>query len=195
MKRYILPLFFVTCLSLAGCRINRYYYIAEDPINLYEFSSFSGQPLLTASPGDTVSATGTDGIRLGGSVPVEYRGYRFYAPFAKARFLRTVKVHSKRDAFAPAFVYTSRMHYGQRSAYSDIPSNYGYTPSTGAVIHTGPRGGRYYINSHGNKTYVPRTGSGRSKSSSSYRSKSSGSGSRSRSSTGSYRSSGGRGRH
>ena len=26
----------------------------------------------------------------------------------------------------------------------------------GHVVHTGPRGGRYYINSNGNKTYIPR---------------------------------------
>ncbi|MVM29287.1 hypothetical protein GO755_04525 [Spirosoma sp. HMF4905] len=194
MERFILPLFCAACLFLTGCRVNRYYYVVEDPINLYEFSSFSGQPLLTAAPGDTVSATGTKGIQLGGSVPVEYRGYRFYAPFARARFLRIVKVRSKRDAFAPAIVYTSRLRYGHSSAYSGLPSNYGYTPSTGAVIHTGPRGGRYYINSHGNKTYVPRTSSSPSRSTSSYRSKSSGSTYRSRSS-GSYRSSGGRGRH
>lgn len=30
----------------------------------------------------------------------------------------------------------------------------GLTPTTGATIYTGPRGGHYYINSHGNKTYV-----------------------------------------
>ncbi|MBL0326051.1 MAG: hypothetical protein IPP61_12865 [Cytophagaceae bacterium] len=35
-------------------------------------------------------------------------------------------------------------------------SKYGYTPSTGATIHTGPRGGRYYYNSKGNKVYVKR---------------------------------------
>lgn len=30
------------------------------------------------------------------------------------------------------------------------------TPTTGATIYTGPRGGRYYYNSHGNKTYIRR---------------------------------------
>jgi hypothetical protein len=30
----------------------------------------------------------------------------------------------------------------------------GLTPKTGATIYVGPRGGRYYINKNGNKTYI-----------------------------------------
>ena len=36
--------------------------------------------------------------------------------------------------------------------YSPEAMNYG----SGRTIHTGPRGGQYYINSNGNKTYVPK---------------------------------------
>ncbi len=36
--------------------------------------------------------------------------------------------------------------------YSSDANNYG----SGKVIHTGPRGGQYYYNSNGNKTYVPK---------------------------------------
>jgi hypothetical protein len=36
--------------------------------------------------------------------------------------------------------------------YSSQASNYG----SGKTIHTGPRGGEYYINSNGNKVYVPK---------------------------------------
>jgi hypothetical protein len=36
--------------------------------------------------------------------------------------------------------------------YSSSAYNYG----AGHTIHTGSRGGQYYINSHGNKTYVPK---------------------------------------
>lgn len=38
--------------------------------------------------------------------------------------------------------------------YSSDAYNYG----SGRSIHTGPRGGQYYINSNGNKTYVPKRG-------------------------------------
>ena len=36
--------------------------------------------------------------------------------------------------------------------YSSSAYNYG----SGHTIHTGSRGGQYYINSNGNKTYVPK---------------------------------------
>jgi hypothetical protein len=38
--------------------------------------------------------------------------------------------------------------------YSPEAYNYGQ----GRVIYTGPQGGQYYINSNGNKTYVPKRG-------------------------------------
>ncbi len=40
--------------------------------------------------------------------------------------------------------------------YSSGASNYG----SGNTIHTGPKGGQYYINSNGNKTYVPKRNGG-----------------------------------
>ncbi|GGG51745.1 HNH endonuclease signature motif containing protein [Bizionia arctica] len=39
---------------------------------------------------------------------------------------------------------------------SNQRSNYNYSSSPTRTIYTGPRGGRYYINSNGNKTYVKR---------------------------------------
>ena len=36
--------------------------------------------------------------------------------------------------------------------YSPQAENYG----SGKVIHTGPRGGQYYINDKGNKIYIPK---------------------------------------
>lgn len=35
-----------------------------------------------------------------------------------------------------------------------LTPNTGLTPRTGATIYTGPRGGQYYINKNGNKTYI-----------------------------------------
>ena len=35
-------------------------------------------------------------------------------------------------------------------------SNQAYNYGSGRTIHTGSRGGQYYINSRGNKTYVPK---------------------------------------
>ena len=49
-----------------------------------------------------------------------------------------------------------------KSQISDVKQNTplklgsgdGLTPRTGAKIYTGPRGGQYYINKNGNKTYI-----------------------------------------
>ena len=47
--------------------------------------------------------------------------------------------------------YTGSTGYRARD-YSSGAYNYG----SGQSIYTGPRGGQYYINSNGNKTYVPK---------------------------------------
>ena len=47
--------------------------------------------------------------------------------------------------------YTNQSGYRARD-YSSEANNYG----SGQNIQTGPRGGQYYINSNGNKTYVPK---------------------------------------
>lgn len=47
----------------------------------------------------------------------------------------------------------------QTNEYSEAQlynANHFYTAPATKTIHTGPRGGRYYINKNGNKTYVPR---------------------------------------
>ncbi len=274
-----IPLLLLTLISLtlSSCRVNRYYYVAEEPIELYEFQSFSGDPVATAQIGDTLATTGAETIGLGGKIPVEYRGYRFYSPFAKARFLRVSKVRPKRDAAVTGLVYAAKLQQQKREAQVNLSEvvydttdwygqieylapvltnplagskefhklppkaivkvkrhNFNYwqvsvngrtgyinafqvyyfskterpfvkipytgrtfgpdedegsrltnTPSTGAYIHTGPRGGQYYYNSRGNKTYVKRS---TTTNSSSYRPSSSSY--RSRSSSSSYRSSG-----
>ena len=48
-------------------------------------------------------------------------------------------------------LYTGSTGYRAKD-YSVGAYNYG----SGNVIHTGPRGGQYYINSNGRKTYVPK---------------------------------------
>jgi hypothetical protein len=43
---------------------------------------------------------------------------------------------------------------GYNPSKADSTKRDGLTPSTGATIYTGPRGGQYYINKNGNKTYI-----------------------------------------
>lgn len=47
-------------------------------------------------------------------------------------------------------VKTHKVHKKTKSRATS-PSN---NTLNGRIIHTGPRGGRYYINSNGNKTYI-----------------------------------------
>ncbi|SDM24023.1 hypothetical protein SAMN04488090_2944 [Siphonobacter aquaeclarae] len=69
------------------------------------------------------------------------------------------EVEYKRDSYGVSRAY---LQNNTKAAVTGS-SNSGYsggtrysTPTTGATIHTGPRGGQYYYNSKGNKTYVRR---------------------------------------
>jgi len=48
--------------------------------------------------------------------------------------------------------YTNGTTGTKAKDYSNDALNYG----SGKTIHTGPKGGQYYINNNGNKTYVPK---------------------------------------
>lgn len=45
---------------------------------------------------------------------------------------------------------------GNTNPYTGVSGTKNSTYQGSKTIHTGPRGGKYYINSNGNKTYVPR---------------------------------------
>jgi hypothetical protein len=55
----------------------------------------------------------------------------------------------------PGIDYTPAPSYNASPSYS-VPSGYGTGSYNGNTLYSGPRGGQYYINSNGNRTYVPR---------------------------------------
>jgi hypothetical protein len=59
--------------------------------------------------------------------------------------------HDNYSTWGNQNLYTGDNGYRARD-YSPQAYDYGQ----GRTIYTGPRGGQYYINSHGNKTYVPK---------------------------------------
>ena len=67
---------------------------------------------------------------------------------------KTNSNHTNHDNFSTVGnvnVYTGST--GSRAKdYSPSAYNYG----SGRTVYTGPRGGQYYINSNGNKTYIPK---------------------------------------
>jgi len=80
---------------------------------------------------------------------------RFKAEKAAAEKRAEAKQTSKSDAQTTDSQQTTNTQTTQTST-SVTPSSSGQTSSSGRTIYTGPRGGRYYINSHGNKTYIHR---------------------------------------
>lgn len=47
MKQTLLILFVLISSLLSGCKVNRYYFVGEEQIDLYEYASFTGLPVLT----------------------------------------------------------------------------------------------------------------------------------------------------
>ena len=86
----------------------------------------------------------------------DYCGLCWKMPKVKVRkseltydpFLGPVKTSS-----SPRRSYSSPRH---NSIYHHVFSPSTSTDSKGRIIYTGPRGGRYYINKNGNKTYIKR---------------------------------------
>ena len=67
---------------------------------------------------------------------------------------KTVSNHTNWDNFST---------YGNTNFFTGISGSVArdysigaYNYGSGHTIHTGPRGGQYYINSYGNKVYVPK---------------------------------------
>lgn len=156
MKKLIYPLILVFLFGLHSCTVKRYYYVMEQPAELY-FSQFSKNVVRSIQPGDTI-ATGKK-VVLKESTPLEYKGYLFYARNPHARFSYSRKVKRSETKTKSSFLLTLADEAAARkisSSSTTSPRSSGYrsTPSSGAPIHTGPRGGKYYINSNGNKTYI-----------------------------------------
>lgn len=64
---------------------------------------------------------------------------------------RNVTNHDNYSTIGNSNPYTGKAGTVARD-YSSDAYNYG----AGQIINTGPKGGQYYINSNGNKTYVPK---------------------------------------
>ncbi len=74
----------------------------------------------------------------------------YVAPYTRTKSNNTN--HDNYSTTGNSNLYTNKR--GTRAKdYSTRANNYG----SGKTIHTGSRGGQYYYNSKGNKTYVPKT--------------------------------------
>ncbi|WP_242084217.1 HNH endonuclease signature motif containing protein [Aestuariivivens sediminis] len=80
-----------------------------------------------------------------------YRSTPSYST-SSSSYYRTPTVKTKKTYSPPS--YTTPTY--SVPTYTPSYSSYKYSSSSSRTIQTGPRGGRYYINSNGNKTYVKR---------------------------------------
>lgn len=134
--------------TLPASEGTRYYYIAVDSLDVYE-GKYSRTRLARISPGDTISSDSqleaVDGRQL-----VEWRGYMvgIHNPSVQSAGTRR---STKRTIMYPMYSLRAMQESGDNQ-----PSTMHSTPTTGASIYTGPRGGQYYYNSKGNKTYIKR---------------------------------------
>lgn len=175
MKK-IYPLLLIIPIFFSCVRMNQYTYLTTSDIPLYGPKGMDDVRYADIPAGDTVITYGEHRHNIKAvyykSTPVITVGV-----LPQNKLIRQKRVRRKRvktilttripDSYKGAFaLYSGPPISTPKSRVTET-----YTPSSGSTIHTGPRGGRYYINSNGNKTYL-KSGSStpsRSRSSSSYR--------------------------
>lgn len=81
-----------------------------------------------------------------------YRSTPSYST-SSSSYYKTPSIKTKKKTYSTPS-YTTPTY--SVPTYTPSYSSYNYASSSSRTIHTGPRGGRYYINSNGNKTYVKR---------------------------------------
>lgn len=188
MKRF-LPL---ALALLSSCSLRQYSLVVVDPIPLYGEGGIAMAPVEEAPPQDTITVLAKNRKRVSNKTKVYYRSHSYWATGISHKTKLLVRRRLSRRVYKRSYaLYTfSDAPPGRSTGNSHRISTtkpYGSTPSTGATIYTGPRGGRYYINSKGNKVYV-KSGTSSSTRSSTRRSSSS---SHRKSSSSSYRKSSG----
>jgi hypothetical protein len=177
--RLLLSLLFPA--SLSGCMIKEYVAIVQRPILVFDDDRVRYQDIPVY---DTITYSRYLHQYARGQHPqadeifVNHRRYLLiardvvpssrvvgYNRYKRRRYMGLYSFHSLKDY--PRFILGSPSRPYASPSY--IPTH--RSAGESHTIHTGPRGGRYYINSKGNKTYVKKgsTSTHRRSSSSSYR--------------------------
>lgn len=188
---------------LTSCSMTQYSLQTTDTMPIYGEGGIGTESLGKIDLGDTIEVVTKPRRELQSAMTVVHKSRLVWTigVVHKTRIFRKRRISKKYYAsYYAGYAFISadapNVISGTSRHYKSSSKPYGSTPGTGAVIHSGPRGGRYYINSNGNKTYIKKTTSrfastsSRRSTSKSYK-KSSSSSSYRRSSSGSYRKSSG----
>lgn len=168
MKSSIAIVLLAIC-STIGCTprvYTEYILVTRKPISMYDSLGFNGTRYVDIPTGDTLSifVPGKKG-RIPSSSHAIYKENLIWTPGIYVTNMSRKTRHKasayrlKRHTYKSFISATTYRDYLAAQRQISTPATnttkpIGSTPSTGATIHTGPRGGRYYINSKGNKTYI-----------------------------------------
>lgn len=132
-----------------------YQYETLAPVEVYAFENGRYVRLADIEKGERFNTIGRRiELETRRIQPVEYNGFWLHISDPHVYILKELVAKVAEIRFS---VNKTTSAYPRRQpAVSSTSGGYlpGMTPSTGATIHTGPRGGRYYYNSKGNKTYI-----------------------------------------
>jgi len=144
----------------SSCKINRYYYTSSKPFEVYE-SGYASTRYQDIPAGDTIYI---ERNWINGAAPStlfdEYAVYKKYR--LKVRDTGPIKYLYKRaisnkeskadiNKLLSLESYPKHTKQPYNKSVTELPSG---SSGNSHSIQTGPRGGRYYINSNGNKTYI-----------------------------------------
>ncbi len=159
----LLSILLVSCSPKSGSysggeNHTRYYYVFLKPCDVYEGPETTSRRLKSLAAGDTIS-TLNEPIKLQGWQSVEHHNYQFFIRNQSVYAITQKNFKEKagyRPTYNPIDKYPSASSTITQFESSTTESTMYSTPTTGATIQTGKRGGKYYYNSKGNKTYIRR---------------------------------------
>ena len=122
--------------------------------NAQVYSGYSGYSGLSSYSGYSRSSSS---YSTGTNSSVRYQsGYtRSNGTYVQGHY-KTSSNYTNHDNFSTSGNYNP--YTGSTGSRARDYSSGAYNYGSGRTVQTGPRGGQYYINSNGNKTYVPKRG-------------------------------------
>ena len=122
--------------------------------NAQVYSGYSGYSGLSSYSGYSRSSSS---YSTGTNSSVRYQsGYtRSNGTYVQGHY-KTSSNYTNHDNFSTSGNYNP--YTGSTGSRARDYSTGAYNYGSGRTVQTGPRGGQYYINSNGNKTYVPKRG-------------------------------------
>jgi len=147
-KNKIMKKLLIICAMLTGCST----LFAQNPVRISGYTNSYGtyvEPHYRTSPNSTV----IDNYSYSGNVNpfTGSIGTKTYESFSNSTVKDNYSYSGNVNSFTGSIGTKTYESFSTPSFSFSTPS---YSSAASSTIYTGPRGGTYYINSNGNKTYV-----------------------------------------